>query len=306
MKVTVEVPASIGNVGPGFDVLGLAVDGLCDTVIMERIDGPTVIDAVKGRDAELIPRDPEQNAVTIAAAALALAIGVKAHARVTIARAIPASGGLGASAAASLAGAIGMAAIVGRKATDEQLLTAALVAEATVAGRHLDNIAPSFFGGLTIALGTDPPYAVRVPVAADWWLALVTPAFKLATKQARSVLPDSLPRGEWVRQMALSAGVVAAFRDGDAALLRATLHDPFAEPRRAPLIPGFAAVKAAALACGAMGASISGAGPTVFAVFEDENRARKGAEAMRAAFGQGATMHVGGIAREGARSKIIA
>ena len=305
MIVSIEVPASIGNVGPGFDVLGLAVGGLHDTILMERTEGASFVEMIKGCDAETIPMEAERNTVTLAAAAMAKILRANIAVKVTIARAIPASGGLGASAASSLEGALGVAALLGRKVLDEHIFMASLEAEAAVSGRHLDNLAPCLFGGLTIALGTEPPRAIRVPVDASWWVAVVTPAFRLETRVARGVLPESLPRTEWVRQMALSAATVTALRDGNRELLREVLHDPFAEPRRKALIPNFDLVKAAALSSGALGASISGAGPSVFAIFDDETSARRGRDAMARAFGETSLAHVGQVADRGATVKIM-
>jgi homoserine kinase len=182
------------------------------------------------------------------------------------------------------------------------VLSAALEGEAAVAGRHLDHIAPSALGGLALSRGIDPIDVVRLPVAADWWVALVTPRVRIQTREARALLPEQLERGEWIRQMANTVAVAHAFASGDGELLRRALDDRFAEPRRAQLIPRFYAVKEAALDSGAFGCSISGSGPTLFAIAEHEAGARVCSAAMQAAFGETQSMaHVGAIAREGVR-----
>ena len=317
MKARVLVPATFGNVGPGFDVLGLAIDGLGDFFTVELVDpgaaiagrDSTPIDprfqsriaAVTGRDAALIPRDVESNCTAIAALSLLRLLGDERAVRVTIERRLPVSGGLGGSAAASVGGALAALFATGRKADDSVVLHAALDGEERVAGRHLDNIAPAFFGGLCVCRAASPPDAVRVPVRGDWWITVVTSTQKLETKAARAVLPDSVSRSEMVKQMAHTSAVIAAFATGDYELLRRALVDPFAEPRRAPLIERFAPVKAAALGAGALGCSISGAGPTLFALSPSQAVAERCRAAMVAAFHPlAAEGHVGAVAAQGA------
>ena len=343
-------PGSIGNVGPGFDVLGLAVDGIGDRVTVELVTGESRVDQLVGRDAALVPRDPDANCAVVAARALLRGRGIVAGVVVSIDKGLPLSGGLGGSAASSVAGAFAAhlaadalaATAHGRRDADGtertelaspaceapagwfgdvgaappgggtaarptvlelEIMGAALVGEAAVAGHHLDNIGPATLGGLALARSADPVDVVPLPVAAAWWVALATPRVRVETRTARSLLPDALPRAEWVQQMANTAAMVHAFAAGDAALLARALDDRHAEPRRAPLIPRFGAVKAAALAAGSCGCSISGSGPTVFAIAVDEPTARRCGEAMRAAFGDvTADVHVGPVARRGVRA----
>jgi homoserine kinase len=285
VSATVFAPASIGNVGPGFDVLGLAVEGPGDEVRVERVTGPSSIEDITGLDAERIPREPESNVVTVAADAMLRAMGEGGGLRVWIKKGIPQSGGLGGSAASSVAGAYAAAVACGRPPRPVEVMAAALVAEATVAGRHLDNIAACVLGGLTLVRSTDPIDVVRVPMARALWVALVTPAVRLETRTARSVLAPSLDRAAWVQQMANTSALLFALATGDLGLVSRSLVDGFAEPKRAPLIPRFDQVKRAALDAGALGSSISGAGPTIFALAEDESRGAVVLAAMRAALG---------------------
>lgn len=297
-------PATVGNVGPGFDVLGLAVEGLGDRVEVELIDGPDEVAGVSGRDAGLVPAEPSRNAASIAARAMLDRLGETRGARIRIYKGLPLSGGLGGSAASSVAGALAAGLAAGRGAAGliDLVVEAALAGETAVAGRHLDNIAPCVLGGLTLVRSVDPIDLVRLPVAADWHLALVTPAARVSTRQAREILPALWERDGWVRQMANAAALVSAFASGDAALARRSLVDLYAEPRRAALVPFFAEAKAAALASGALGCSLSGSGPTVFALAEDRIGAEACAAAMQRAFAAaGSSAHVGQIAREGAR-----
>lgn len=315
-------PGSIGNVGPGFDVLGLAIDGIGDTVTVElAADGASRMGEVTGRDASEIPRDAATNCAAIAAREYLRRQGIAIEVVVHIDKGLPLSGGLGGSAASSVAGAYAAHLLVGELERAEliaqqpeilcpsaasdvlagDMLAAALAGETAVAGPHLDNIGPAVFGGLVLSRSVDPIDVVPLRIGEPWWLALWTPRVRVETRAARAILPAALERAEWVRQMANTAALVHAFARGDGELLGRALDDRYAEPRRAPLIPRFAEVKRAALDAGAFGGSISGSGPTVFAIAEDESVARAAAEAMQRAGEIESTIHAALIDRRGAR-----
>jgi homoserine kinase len=299
----VFAPGSIGNVGPGFDVLGLAVGGIGDTVTVSLHEGPDVVDAVTGRDAEQIPRETARNAAALAARAFLDAHGAgRLRFRMTIDKGLALSGGMGGSAASSVAGALAAARAMDEDPSPVALMRAAMAGESVVSGRHLDNIAASALGGLTLVRTIEPVDVVRVPLAGEWWVALVTPEVRIETRAARAILPEAWGRADWVQQMANTAALVHAFAVGDRALVRRALDDGYAEPRRAALIPRFAEVKQAALAAGALGCSISGSGPTVFALAAASEGALRCASAMKDALGSvPAAVHVGRVAEEGAR-----
>lgn len=298
---TAFAPGSIGNVGPGFDVLGLAVGGIGDRVMVELTRSAARVAGVTGRDAEMVPLEPARNCALIAAEAILRGSGY--HAVVSIEKGLALAGGMGGSAASSVAGAYAAALALGDAIDTNAILAAALEGESAVAGRHLDNIAPSTVGGLALSRSIDPIDVVKLPVAADWWVALVTPRVRIQTKDARALLPDQSDRALWVQQMANTTALAHAFAAGDGPLLRRALDDLYAEPRRAPLIPRFADVKRAALDAGSYGCSISGSGPTIFAIAPNEPAARECAAAMQKAFAEvESTVHVGPIAKEGVRA----
>jgi len=317
LHATVFAPGSIGNVGPGFDILGMAVDRIGDVVTVELIhpngnpkgkssgnangpDGDSVV-VVRGRDAALVPTDPAQNVVNIAAHAMLRLLGRDQAIAVSIEKGLPVAGGLGGSAASSVAGAYAAALAAGVEPAPQVTIEAALAGETHASGRHLDNIAPITLGGLVLSRIAQPIDVIKLPVPDSWWVALVTPQVRVETKTARAILPMEWPRAEWVTQMANVAAMVHAFATADGALLRRALDDRYAEPRRAALIPHFFEVKHAALDAGAFGCSISGSGPTVFAI-ADRDAAHRCAEAMQRAFGDMASdVHVAPIAREGVR-----
>jgi len=299
MKATVFAPGSIGNVGPGFDILGLAVDGHGDRVRVELTNEHTQV-VVRGRDAELLPTDPEKNAAAIAASAMLRHLGREQSFVITIDKGLPVSGGMGGSAASSVAGAYAAALAIGANVSPEEIMTAALDGEMFVSGRHLDNIAPITLGGLVLSRSIDPIDVISLAVPDRWSVALITPRVRIETKQARAILPEQWDRASWIQQMANTAGLIAAFATGDGALARRALDDLYAEPRRAPLIPHFAEVKRAALDAGAFGCSISGSGPTIFAIADDAS-AQRCAQAMHKAMAEiPSEVRVAQIARRGA------
>ena len=304
-RAAVFAPGTIGNVGPGFDVLGLAVDGIGDTVTVALHDGPDVIEAVTGRDAERIPRETTRNSAAIAARAFLDTHGRRdARFRMSIEKGLTLSGGMGGSAASSVAGALAAARAIDQDASAAALMEAASAGESVVSGPHIDNIAASVLGGLTLVRSAKPIDVVKVPLAGPWWVALVTPEVRVETRAARALLPEEWARVEWVQQMANTAALVHGFATGDRDLVRRALQDGYAEPRRAALIPRFAEVKQAALAGGALGCSISGSGPTVFALAASSEAALRCAGAMEAALaGTPARTHVGRVADEGARER---
>ncbi|MCU1348406.1 MAG: thrB [Acidobacteria bacterium] len=302
-RATAFAPGSIGNVGPGFDVLGLAVDRLGDRVTVELTGGEPRIEAITGRDAAIVPRDPAQNVASIAAAAWLRIHEIDRNAIVSIDKGLPVAGGLGGSAASSVGGAFAAALASGDEHPDPiGIIEAGLAGEMHASGgRHLDNISPIVLGGLVLSRLSQPVDVIRLPVPGTWWVALVTPHVRVETKQARSILPLLWERAEWIQQMANTAALVHAFAAADGALLRRALDDRYAEPRRASLIPHFFDVKRAALDAGAFGCSISGSGPTIFAIADEANAEHCGAM-MQAALGDVASdLNVVPIAQQGVR-----
>ena len=281
-QVTAFAPGSVGNVGPGLDILGLAVAGPGDAVTAALTGGDAITLDDPGHPD--LPTDPLHHASAIAAAEVLRRAGLRAGLRLSVRKGLPLAGGQGGSAASAVAGAAATNALLGGPLGVLELLEACLAAESAVAGRHADNIAPSLLGGAVLIRGLDPIDAVRLPCPAGLLVVLAHPAQRLRTADARAALPAAVTRELALAQAANVAAMVAAFASGDLALLARALDDGIAEPARAPLLPGFAAAKAAALAAGAIGASISGAGPTAFALVAGPEVGRRVASAMRAAY----------------------
>ncbi len=283
-KVVAAAPGSVGNLGPGLDLLGLAVDGPVDSVEASWCAGAGVRVVDPGHPA--LPSDPERHASAIAAAAVQQLAGVTSGRGVElrVRKGLPLSAGQGGSAASAVAGAAAMNALLGSPLGPEDLVRAALEAETRVAGRHADNIAPSTLGGLVLIRSLDPLDLVRLPVPPDLRVVLAHPDQELRTAEGRAVLPAEVPLAVALHQAAQVAGIVAACMAGDLALLGRSIDDRIAEPARAPRLRGFAEAKRAALDAGALGCSISGSGPTAFALVGSEVRGMAVAEAMTAAY----------------------
>jgi len=275
-------PASVANVAVGFDLLGYVVAGVGDTVTVRRIAEPEVrIAAIRGTVVAL-PREAAANTAGAALIALRDALSLPFGFELEIDKGIPLSSGMGGSAASCVAALVAANALLDAPLSREQLYLHSLEGEAVASGsRHGDNLGPMFFGGLVLST---LERVVPVPVPAHWHSLLVHPDALLETRRARAALQGDYQLKEFVAQSSNLALVLAGCHAGDAGLVRAGLRDVLVEPRRAPLIVGFDAAKQAALEAGAMGASISGAGPSLFAWFESREAAQSAAAGVQAAF----------------------
>jgi homoserine kinase len=281
--VTVQAPGSIGNIGPGLDVLGCALTGAADSVTVRRSDRSDI--TITDPGAPELPRDAARHAAGLAAAAVLRRADAHVGLEIACRKGLPLAGGQGGSAASAVAGAVATNRLLGDPLSVSDLLSCCLEVEAAVAGRHLDNIAPCLLGGIVLIRSLDPIDVYALPVPRDLRVVLALPEQRLATAEARAVLPHTLTREVVVHQLAQVAAIVHALHTMDLTLLGAAMDDRIAEPARVPLIPGFAEAKRAALEAGALGASISGGGPTIFALCSDDLSARRVAGAMQAALG---------------------
>ena len=282
--VCVFAPASTGNIGPGFDVLGMALSGMGDCVRATRRSCPGVeIAAITGAGAERLPCDPVSNTAGIAAQAVLDRLGVKDGVLLTLEKGISGTG-LGGSAASAVAAASAVNALWNEPLRKADLIPLAAVAESKVSGGFfLDNIGPSMMGGITLThpqtkevlcLGTLPEAVVVLGV----------PEIQLLTRRSREVLPQNIPMAHFISNMAHTASMTWAVARGDVPGFGRAIYDLVAEPVRAPLIRGFTQAKAAAIAAGAYGCSISGAGASLFAITDDLHKGEQIGAAIQAAF----------------------
>lgn len=287
-------PASIGNVAAGFDLLGAALAPLDGSLLGDLVQVAHATEAsfqLTGPSAPALADDRRPNLVLRARDLFVEAVRAGGEEvgpfAITLEKRLPVASGLGSSAASIVATLVALQALCGDPLSGSDLLNLAGRAEGITSGeRHLDNVAPSLLGGLQLLVpGRDGlPATRRLPWPTDLLLVVVHPAFRLATAESRGALPERPGWRETVDFAGNLASLVEALHTGDRALLGRCLRDPIVEAHRAPLVPGFRAIQAAALAAGALGCSLSGSGPSIFAVAENELRAGVISAAIRNGF----------------------
>jgi homoserine kinase len=275
----------VGNVAVGFDILGHPMQGMGDRVTVRRITRRTVELAGISGVSEPLPEALEDNTATASLLALLRAYDLPFGFEVRIEKGIPLGSGMGGSAASAVGAVVAANALLPEPLDPLTLFRFALVGEVVASGSaHGDNLAPGLLGGLTLVRSTDPPDLARVRVPPQIRCVLVHPQFRLDTRLAREVLPPTLGLVQHVEQSANLAGLLIGCFQGDLELIRRSFSDTLVEPHRARLVPGFAAVKSAALAAGALGCSLSGAGPSLFAWCDGDTVGEQVRGAMIAAF----------------------
>jgi homoserine kinase len=281
---TAFAPASVGNVGVGFDVLGHSFQSIGDRVTARRMPGPGVtIGAITGVAVDL-PREAERNTAGMGVLCMVRDLKLDFGIGLDIHKGIPLGSGLGGSAASAVAAVVAANALLPEPLGKLELLKFAMKGEQVASGSvHVDNIAPSLYGGLVLTVGIDNPNVKQIPVPSTVRCVLVHPHMMLSTREARQILNRSIDLSDVIWQSANLAGFLTGCFTGDLQLIRESLEDVIIEPQRQVLIPGFKAVKEGAMGNGALGCSISGAGPTVFAWCEQQH-AERIRDAMVAAF----------------------
>ena len=289
--VTAFAPASIGNLGVGFDVLGLALEGVGDRVIAERVDGDgVVIEEVRGLDGKLHPylsTDPQSNTASIAAAALwskhgSGGVSLKIH------KGVPLQSGMGSSAASAVAAVVAVNALLDSPFPVEALLPYALEGEKFASGGlHADNVAPSLLGGMILCPEALLPDTVRIATPEGVSAVLLHPELQVNTAEARRLLGKGVRMHDWITQQGYLAGFIAACQTSDIDLIGRTLKDIIIEPQRAGNVSCFEAVKRAAEAAGALGVSLSGSGPSIFALCRTGQAANLATAMEQACRGEG-------------------
>lgn len=286
-SATAFAPASIGNVGVGFDMLGLAIAGVGDRVTATLDEGKGVrIAEVRGLDGELHPgltANASENTAGVAAEALWSKHGNGAGVSLAVAKGIPLKSGMGSSAASAVAGAVAVNALLDTPLPVAGLLEFALEGEQLASGAlHADNVAPSLFGGMVLCPTVLLPEVVSLSVPAGLSSVLLHPELEVATAESRRGLDQSYSMSQWLTQQGYLAGFVAGLEQGKVDIIEKTLTDSIIEPQRAGAVACFDEVKTAALGAGGLGASLSGSGPSIFALCRDED-AGTVASAMEAA-----------------------
>jgi homoserine kinase len=267
--VTAFAPATVANVGIGFDILGHTVDSVGDRVRLRRIDEPLVrIRSITGVAGDL-PIEAASNTAGRAVQAMHAALKLDYGFEIDIDKGIPLASGMGGSAASAVAAVVAANALLEEPVQRLQLLKYAMEGEIVASGSaHVDNIAPCLIGGLVLTVGIDNPRVKQIPVPPSLRCVIVHPHMFLGTREARAILKTDVSRSDFVWQTANLAGFISGCYSNDLDMIRESFNDVIIEPQRHTMIPGFKDVQRSAMSAGSLGCSISGAGPTVFAWVE--------------------------------------
>ena len=303
-------PATLSNLGPGFDCLGVAIAGAGDRVRVRRAEAPgVVIRAIRAAsplagDVRGLPFAASENTAGVALLELLRRYAPGAGLEAEIDQGLPIGSGLGSSAASACAALIAADAALELGLGPEQLVEVAREGERVACGSpHPDNVAPAIVGGIVLIAGVEPLRLCSLPAPDFLWIAVYTPGCSVSTAEARRALPERVPLAACVRQAARLGLLVHAFHTGDRSALGEAIVDTIVEPVRAAMIPGYLDAKAACQEAGAIACSISGSGPSVFAFSESEGRAKALLEILDECFtnhgvaGRGHVDRVGGGAR---------
>ena len=284
--IHVFAPASVANVGCGFDTLGFSIHRPGDDIIVRFSSRPGLhIVNIQG-DKGKLPLEPEKNTAGVAALRLMEYLAVDKGVEMEIFKGIPIGSGMGSSACSAVAGAMAINELFGKPLGKKELLPFALAGEAIASGGaiHADNVAPCLLGGMVLVRSNDEIDTIQIDVPSNLYAAVVLPDLEILTSEARSILRTEIPMKEAITQWGNVGGLVAGFMKEDYGLIGRSLQDVIVEPYRAKLIPHFYEVKNKALENGALGCSISGAGPAVFSLCKGDDVAFRVAIAMQRAF----------------------
>ena len=281
-SIKVRAPSSTANLGPGFDVFGLALDALYDEITLTKKGNNITI--VSSDD---IPSSPTKNTAGLVVSAMKKKFKIKDGIEIEIKKNVPAGFGMGSSAASAAACAVGMNKMYNLKLSDSELVEFAGIGEKASAGTiHYDNVAASALGGF-VMVKTDPLKVVKIEPPKDLVLCVAVPKLKVPakkTKVSRGAIPKKVSLSDMVKNISNASGIVAGFSEKNSELIGTSVKDVIVEPARKHMIPGFDKVKNNALAAGAYGVTISGAGPSVIAFTDKKHDAKKISNAMKRGF----------------------
>jgi homoserine kinase len=284
-EIRVFAPATVANVSCGFDVLGFAMSHPGDELIARTANHTGIrISEITG-DGGRLPRGVHNNTAGVAAQALLNHLGSDRGFDITLHKKMPLGSGLGSSAASAVASVFAINQLLGEPLKTESLLPFAMEGERIACGAaHADNVAPSLLGGFVLIRSYTPLEVVKLECRLKLWSTVISPEIEVNTRDARDILKRHLSMEKAIQQWGNLGGLIAGLLTPDAGLVGRSLQDVVAEPVRGMLIPGFYDVKQAAIDAGALGAGISGSGPSIFALSADPDTAHRVGQAMKAAF----------------------
>ena len=285
-KIKVFAPASIANLGCGFDIMGMALDEVGDVLEMTLIEEAEGISITNETDVPL-PEDIEENVITPVLRKFFSLTGHRGRIEVRVLKKIYPGSGIGSSAASSAAAAFGINELFGAPLCEEDVVICAMEGENLASGGyHADNAAPAVMGGITLIRGYDPLDIIKLPVPGNLYCPVIHPHLMVSTKEARSILPKEIPMHTAITQWGNVGGLVAGLCSGNIELVGRAMRDAVAEPFRKQFIPGFDELRAKLLGAGALAMNISGSGPSVFALASRSDIAQRVGAIMERHFAQ--------------------
>ncbi|MFZ2323644.1 MAG: homoserine kinase [Ignavibacteriaceae bacterium] len=283
-EIKIYSPATVSNIGCGFDTMGFALDEPCEEIVLRTsgIQGIRVVN-ITGDNGE-IPYDNDQNTATKALMAFVEKYPIDFGIEIEIHKKMGLGSGLGSSAASAVSAVYGLNYLLGNPFGNEKLLLFALEGEKIASKAiHADNVAPCLYGGFVLISSYDPINIIKLPIPKDIYCAIIHPQIEIKTSEARAMLGDSIKLKDAITQWGNVGGLVAGIYKNDYDLIGRSIKDRVAEPHRSKLIPGYELIKESAYKAGAIGCNISGSGPAIFALAVTKATAEKVAEAMKAA-----------------------
>ena len=281
-SIKVVVPATVSNVGPGFDIMGFAINTPVEEMIVRLTDKPGIKILKITGDKSGIPFDVKKNTATVALTNMISSLRINIGIEIEIRKKIISGSGLGSSAASAVAAPFALNELLDRPFTKYELMEFALLGEKVAAGSiHADNVAPCLFGGFILIRGYNPADIIELPSPKKLFCTILHPQFEVKTSEARKLIKKIMPMKDVIAQTGNAAGLIAGLMKSDYDLIKRSMIDLIAEPARAKLIPGFYEIKEAALNSGSIGCSISGSGPAMFAFSTSKENAEKIGNAMK-------------------------
>jgi homoserine kinase len=282
-EIKVFGPATVSNVGPGFDLLGFALESPGDEIIVRRNGTSRLV--LYDQSGCRLPTDPELNVAAVAVSSLLRELHSNEGFDLVFTRKIPPGSGVGSSAASCVAAVVGINELLGSPFDTADLVPYAMEGEKVASGStHADNIAPALLGGITLIRGYDPIDIKHITYPDDLWCAVIHPHLEIMTAESRKMIPQTVPLETALKQCGNLAGLVAGLMSGDYPLIGRSVNDLFAEPYRTHQLPDFAALKASSLEAGSVGTGLSGSGPSVFSLCRGEEMATGVGEVMKKHF----------------------
>jgi homoserine kinase len=300
-EIKIFSPATVANVACGFDVLGFCLDSVGDEMVIRKIDKKGIyITKIEGFD---LPYEAELNVAGVSALAMYEAAKPDCGFEIEIYKNIKPGSGIGSSAASAVGSVFGMNELLGRPYNKTQLTEFAIKGEALASKcEHADNLAPAMFGGFTLVKSISPLEILEIPSPDDLYATIIHPQIEIKTSEARAILPKDIPLNDAIIQWANFGSLIHALHTGDFELLKNSLHDVVIEPYRSKLIPHYKEVKIEVLKAGALGAGISGSGPSIFSLSKGVKTAKNVEVAMRKVYSKTGIefdIHVSKINTEG-------